>query len=103
MMHWIYLIMAILIESLGLTFMKTANGLSKLLPSVGMFSCYITCLALLSLSIKKIDIGLAYAIWSGVGTALISLIGVYYFNEILTLQKILGLLIVVIGIFLLKY
>ncbi len=103
MIYWIILSMAIIIESIGLTFMKTANGLSKFYPSLYMFICYIICLCLLTIAVKKIDLGLAYAIWSGVGTALICIIGIIFFNEIYTLYKLIGLLMIIIGILLLKY
>lgn len=97
-MHWIYLIIAIVLEVAGTTSMKMSEGFTKPLYGVLLFVFYISSFALLTLALKKIDVSLAYAIWAGAGTALIAVIGMFYFNEPVSLQKILGVLLIVGGV-----
>ena len=56
--------------------MKLSQGFSKMVPSIAMFICYIGSLSFLTLALKKIEVGTAYAIWSGIGTAAIAIIGI---------------------------
>lgn len=97
-MSWIFLVAAIFFEVAGTTFLKLSNGFSKLVPVIFMFIFYITSLALLSLVLKKIEVGTAYAIWSGVGTATITLVGIVFFSESINILKIGGILLVIAGI-----
>jgi small multidrug resistance pump len=97
-MTWIFLVAAIFFEVAGTTFLKLSNGFSRLVPIIFMFVFYITSLALLSLVLKKIEVGIAYAIWSGVGTATITLVGIVFFSESINILKIGGILLVIAGI-----
>ena len=80
-MEWIFLAVAIVLELVGTTLMKMSDGLTKLLPSAGMFIAYILCFGSLALALKKIPVSAAYAIWSGVGIVAIAVIGVLFFKE----------------------
>ena len=82
----------------GTTAMKLSEGFTKTLPSVAMTLFYILSLAMLTLTLKKIDVGVAYAIWSGVGTALIAGIGVVLFGESLTPLKIASIVLIILGV-----
>ncbi len=82
----------------GTTAMKLSEGFTKTLPSVAMTLFYILSLAMLTLTLKKIDVGVAYAIWSGVGTALIAEIGVVLFGESLTPLKIASIVLIILGV-----
>ncbi len=97
-MHWIYLSLAIVFEVTGTTCMKLSDGFSRLVPSVLMGICYIVSFSLLTFALKRVDVSVAYAIWSGVGTALIATIGVLWFREPITLLKIYGLLAIIGGV-----
>ncbi len=97
-MHWIYLIIAIVLEVAGTASMKLSEGFTKPLYSILLFVFYFSSFAVLTLALKKIDVSLAYAIWAGVGTALIAVIGILYFNEPVSLQKILGVLLIIGGV-----
>lgn len=97
-MSWIYLILAILTEVSGTTAMKLSQGFTKILPSIIMFIFYGFSLMLLTLSLKSIDVSVAYAIWSGLGTAIIATIGVVWFKESLSLIQILSILLIIIGV-----
>ena len=62
-----------------------------------MFIFYLLAIALLSIVLKKIEVGIAYAVWSGVGTALIATIGIVFFREQVTLMKMGGILLIITG------
>jgi small multidrug resistance pump len=85
-------------EVIGTTNMKLSDGFTKTLPSILMFVFYGFSFAFLTLALKKIDLSLSYAIWSGVGTALIAAIGVLYFKEPVTAIKLVSIGLIVIGV-----
>ena len=97
-MPWIFLSVAILFEVAGITSMKLSRGFAELLPSIGVFVFYICSAAAVILAMKKLELSTAYAIWSGVGTALAAAIGVAYFREPMTLLKIGSLALVILGV-----
>ena len=97
-MHWIYLVLAILLEVSGTTCMKLSAGFTKALPSILMFVLYGASFSVLTLALKKIDVSLAYAVWSGMGTALIATIGVLWFKEPLTALKMASLALIIAGV-----
>jgi small multidrug resistance pump len=99
---WLYLTFAIFTEVAGTTFMKLSNGFTRLKPSVLIFVFYGLSLAFLTLSLKRLEISFAYAIWSAVGTLLIFVIGVYFFQETITLLKTASLILIIIGVMGLK-
>lgn len=97
-MHWFYLVLAILSEVAGTVCMKLSAGFTKTLPSVLMWVFYAVCFAFLAVTLKKIDVGVAYAIWSGVGTAIIAAVGIIYFREPLTMMRAIGLITIIAGV-----
>lgn len=99
---WLILTLAILLELSGTICLKLSHGFSKLAPSIGVVFFYLGSFALMGQSLKTLEVGIVYAIWSGVGTALIALVGVLAFGESVTAFKILGLLMIVGGTFLLR-
>ena len=98
MQHWIYLFCAIILEVAGTTSMKLSEGFSKLIPSALIFIFYAASFVPLTLALKKIDIGIAYAVWSGVGMALITIIGILHFREPSTALKFISLGLVILGV-----
>ena len=97
-MHWIYLGFAILFEVAGTTSMKLSEGFSKLLPSTLMAVFYIVSFALMALALKKLEVGMTYAIWAGLGTALIAVIGVLWFKEPMNALKAVSILLIIAGV-----
>lgn len=97
-MHWIYLSLAIVFEVAGTTCMKLSEGFAKPLPSVLLAVFYGASFFLLTMVLKKVDVSVAYAIWSGVGVALISVIGIVYFREPMTVTKIVGTVAIIGGV-----
>lgn len=97
-MHWFYLLAAIALEVSGTTCMKLSDGFSRVLPSIGMIVLYVASIACLAMAVKMIEIGVAYAIWSAVGIALIAAIGVVFFREQLTSLQLFFLAVIVVGV-----
>jgi small multidrug resistance pump len=98
MQHWFFLVGAITLEVAGTTSMKLSEGFTKLLPSVLLFVFYAASFVALTLALKKIEVSVAYAVWSGAGTALIAAIGILYFNETASLLKFISMLLIILGV-----
>ena len=98
MQSWLYLTGAILLEVAGTSCMKLSQGFSKIIPSILIFVFYGLSFVGLTIALKKIDVGIAYAVWAGIGTALIAGIGMLYFKEPLTLVKVLSILLIIAGV-----
>jgi small multidrug resistance pump len=97
-MTWLTLGAAILFEVVGTSLLQASNQFSKPLPTLGMAVCYGAAFFLLSHTLKSIPVGIAYAIWSGLGVVLISLIGLVAFKQKLDLPAIIGLVMIVGGV-----
>lgn len=102
MLFWIYLLIAILTEVVGTTLMKVSQGLTKLIPSISMFVLYGISFVFMALALKKIEVSTAYAIWSGLGTALIAVIGIIWFRESFSFPKLAGIVLIIGGVLLLN-
>jgi len=98
MTAFFYLMLAIVFEVAGTTSMKLSNGFTQFTPSIFIFVFYFLAFIFLTLSLKRLEVSTAYAIWSGVGTLLIAFIGVLFFKEPLTIIKILSLALIIIGV-----
>ena len=99
MIYWLALSGAIVLEVAGTTSMKLSQGFSRPLPSLLLFVFYGMSFTLMTIAVKKIDMSVSYAIWSGVGTALIAVIGFGWFKEPLTTLKIVSIVLIVAGVF----
>jgi small multidrug resistance pump len=88
----------IVFEVAGSTMMKLSNGFTVFWPSLAVFICYGCSLVGLTFVLKYIDLSVAYAIWCGVGVALVALIGVLYFKEPVTVQRVASLLLIIVGV-----
>jgi len=78
--------------------MKLSEGFTRWLPSVLIFVFYACSFTLMTFAVKKLDLSIAYAIWSGVGTFLIAVIGLFWFKETVTLLKIASMALVIAGV-----
>ena len=101
-MGWVYLLSAILLEVSGTLSMKFSEGLTKTIPSILIFVFYGLSLSLLTLALKSIPVSIAYAIWSGIGTALIAVIGFTFLNESFSTVRWLGIGFIIIGVILIN-
>jgi len=97
-MAWALLALTILLEVTGTTLMKLSNGLTQLWPSVGVLLCYALAAAGMALVLRSIELSIAYAVWSGTGTALTAAMGMLWFKEPATALKLLSLALVIAGV-----
>jgi len=97
-MGYVYLAIAILAEVVGTSALKSAGGFTRLVPSLIVMAGYGTAFFFLSLVLRTIPIGVAYAIWSGVGVALIALIGWLLYRQSLDAGALAGIALIVAGV-----
>ncbi len=98
MKSWIYLLVAIVAEMVGTSGLKASDGFSKLWPSLLTIVAYGASFFFLSLTLRTIPVGIAYAVWGGVGIVLITLVGWLYFGQRLDAPAIMGMLLIVSGV-----
>ena len=94
----LYLLLAIIAEVTGTTCVKLSEGFTRLIPSVLIFVFYGLSLGFLGLALKRMDLGLAYAVWAGLGIAFIASVGILYFREPVTATKMVSLALIVAGV-----
>lgn len=97
---WIFLVLAIATEVVGLTVMKAASSGGGVWGYAVMYVSIALSYVFLAKAVKKISVGVAYAIWEGSGIALITLVSVFVFNHVLNYQEMIGLMMAVGGIIL---
>lgn len=95
---WGLLAVAIALEVLGTTCMRLSAGFTQWLPSVVMFVSYALAFACNALVVKTLDLGITYAVWSGVGTVAAAIIGIVLFREPATALKMVFIGLIVIGV-----
>lgn len=98
MSKWLLLSIAIIAEVFGTSFLKSSEGFTKLWPSVAVIVGYVVAFYFLSLSLKVIPVGIAYAIWAGIGVVLIALIGWIVFSQKLDIPAIIGISMILSGV-----
>ena len=98
MNHWVYLISAIVSEVIATSALKASTGFSKPLPSVVVVIGYLVSFYFLSLTLKTIPVGIAYAIWSGVGVVLISVVAWLLYGQRLDLPALIGMGLIISGV-----
>jgi small multidrug resistance pump len=97
-MSWVLLIGAICMEVCGTTCLKLSEGFTRWLPSVLIFVFYGLSFTLMTFAVRKLDLSLTYAIWSGVGTFLIAFIGLFWFKEPFTILKAVSMALIIAGV-----
>lgn len=97
-MPYIFLALAILFEVAGTSLLKLSDGFTRLWPSLGVVVGYGLAFWMLGLTLRSVPVGIAYAIWAGLGTALIAIIGAVAFGESLGPVKIVGIGMIVAGV-----
>ncbi len=102
MSAWLLLFFAIAMEVSGTLCMKMSQGFTQFWPSILIFLFYGLSFSASTIALKTIDVSIAYAVWMAMGTAIIAVIGMVWFNEPLTALKILALLMIISGVALLN-
>lgn len=97
-MKWIYLLIAGVFEITWAITMKMSNGFSVLIPSIITIVGYLASAVFLSMALKGLPIGTAYAIWTGMGIVGTTILGVLLFNEKLSVPQVICVVLIIIGI-----
>jgi small multidrug resistance pump len=97
-MHWIYLSTAIVLEVLATSALKAADGFTRWLPTLVVVLGYAAAFYFLSLTLRTVPLGVAYAVWSGVGIALISIVGWIVYQQVLDVPAVLGIALIMAGV-----
>lgn len=97
-MHYLYLGLAIVFELVGSSFLKLSDGFSKQLHTSVCIIAYVTCFYFLSLALRTIPLGVAYAVWSGIGIVCTALISLFIFKQDISVHSMIGILLVIAGV-----
>ena len=97
-MYYLMLLLAIVCETAGTTLLKFSEQFTRVVPTVASLICYVASLYFLSVCPKVIPIAVAYAIWSALGVALITIIGIVAFKQVPDIGAYIGLLLIVSGV-----
>lgn len=98
-MQWLFLLIAIIGEVIGTSALKASDGFTKIIPSIIVITGYGIAFFFLSLTLKEnVHIGIVYAIWSGLGIILISIIGYSFYKQTLDMPAVLGIVLIIIGV-----
>jgi len=96
------LILAILSEVAATSALKASDGMTRLWPSTLVVAGYAAAFFLLAQTLKTLPVGLAYAIWAGVGVVGVALVGIFLFGEVMTPVKALGIALIIAGVILVQ-
>ncbi|WP_026658733.1 DMT family transporter [Butyrivibrio sp. AC2005] len=97
-MKWIYLFIAGVLEITWAVTMKMSNGFTLLIPSIITGVGYIASAVFLSIALKQLPLGTAYAMWTGMGIVGTTMLGIFLFHEKLTVAQIICVILIVVGI-----
>lgn len=100
--HYLYLFGAVACEVFGTNMMKASNGFTQPLETILFAIGYIACFVLLTLSLKGLQLGVAYGIWAGVGVAATAIIGVLVWGDPMNAAIAIGVILIVVGVVLLE-
>jgi len=97
-MAWLFLGIAIGAEIIAMTSLKYSEGFSKPGPTIVVVIGYVIAFFMLGQALKTIEVGVAYAIWAGLGTAIVAIIGITLLGEAVSAMKIVGIVMVIAGV-----
>jgi small multidrug resistance pump len=97
-MEYLYLSIAIVAEVIATSALKASEGFSNLGPSIVVIIGYIIAFYFLSLILKTIPVGIAYAIWSGIGIALITIVGAVLYKQVPDAPAVIGIVLIIAGV-----
>lgn len=94
---YLFLIIAICGDVFATASLKACGGFTRLVPSIGVMLGYITVLVMLSLTLKRLPLGITYAVWGGLGTAGAAVVGVCFFKESYDAPRVIGTALIIVG------
>lgn len=102
MKYWVLLSLAVVSEVIATSALKSSEGFSKLGPSIVVMIGFASATYFLSLTLKVIPVGVAYAVWAGMGIVIISLIGRFFFNQHLDMPAYIGIGFILVGVIIMR-
>ena len=97
-MKWFFLISAIVLEVFGTISMKLSDGFSKPWWAVAMVVGYVGCFGFLTMALKHFEMSIVYAVWSGLGIVILTILGFFFFDESFDIWKILWIILILVGV-----
>lgn len=97
-LSYIALIVAIVMEVIGTAFLQASNQFTRLWPTLGMAVSYIGAFYLLTVALRVMPLGVAYAMWAGLGIVLVTAVGYVVFKQSLDLPALIGIGCIVLGV-----
>ena len=101
-LHWLFLALAIVSEVFASSMLKLSDGFTKVLPTIGVAVGFIVSFYFLSLTLKTMPLGTAYAIWTGLGLVLTSVVSILFFGQKPDLMGVISIGIILIGVVMLN-
>lgn len=95
---WLFLMIAVIAEVIATSALKATEGFTQWKPSLLVVVGYGVAFFFLALSLKEIPVGIAYAVWAGLGIVLIAVIGWWFFNQSLDLAAMIGIGLILTGV-----
>ncbi|MTG97714.1 MULTISPECIES: DMT family transporter [Myroides] len=102
MKNFVFLIVAIILEVIATSTLKKSENFTKLLPTVITLAGYAGAFYFLSLTLRTIPIGIAYALWSGIGIVLVTITAYFIYKQKLDLAAIIGIAFIIIGVIIIQ-
>lgn len=97
-MAWLLVICAGVLETGFALLLKASDGFTKLWPTIGFAACAISSFGLLTMSLKYLDVGPAYAVWTGIGAAGTALMGIWIYGESSSVLKLVSIALILAGV-----
>ena len=101
-MPYLYLLLAIVSEVIGSSFLKSSDGFSKLYPTITTIISFLICFYFLSKTMQHLPLNITYASWAGLGLVLTTIVSVLIFKEQINLISIISIILILIGVVLLN-
>lgn len=95
---WLLLAASIAAEVAGTIALRYADGFTRLVPSLVVTAAYAAAIWLMSMAVRQLEVGLAYAVWAGSGTALTAILGILWFSESMSPMRMAGVVLIVAGV-----
>jgi small multidrug resistance pump len=99
---YFYLVFAVLCEVIGTSTLKATQGFTQPLPTIVTLCSYLVAFYVLSLTLEAIPVGIAYAIWAGIGVVLVPLLGWYFYGQALDWPAVVGIILILVGVMLIN-
>jgi quaternary ammonium compound-resistance protein SugE len=97
-MAWVLIIIAGFFETAFAVFLKQSHGLTRIAPTVGFALCALASFGLLTYALRSLEVGSAYAVWTGIGAAGTAAAGILWLGESVSALKIISLVLILVGV-----